>query len=571
VQYFFTTGVEVEMESESVFTVGQYLLKRLEQLGINQIFGVPGDFVLKFCDQIIHSPLQFINTCNELNGGYAADGYARINRIGALVVTYGPGALSAINAIAASFAEHIPVIIISGSPDTKYHRAQTPWHHTLGDYRIPKKMFAEITVASEVLMDPVKAPGQIDSLISACLLNQRPVYLEIPMDIAESKCRPPREFVEPARPASDHVALQEAVSKALSLLTQGTNPVILVGMEVDRFQLQEEVLKLIEKTGYPFSTMAMGKAILSERHPQYIGMYQGASTPDYVRNRVERASTILSIGTIRDDANLGGFTAVLDEEKLIQANISDLEIQGSVFKRVMLSEFLVKLTAGLSLGDPDDLDIKPLEFSYYDPRANEYIPEAGKILTVDRLFERMAHFLKTDDIVVAEVGTSMFSALQTTMPEKVKFIGQSFYGSIGFTLPAALGAAMANRDRRVVLFIGDGSFQLTCQELSTMIRNGLTPKIFLVNNQGYTMERLIHDGPYNDIQPWRNHALPEIFGGPKGMEVRTEDDLEWTLDKVETTTGLTFTEIYLGKWEHCRSLQGMLHPKKSNAGEPADE
>ena len=557
------------MESKHFFTVGDYLLKRLEQIGIRHIFGVPGDFVLKFCEQIIHSPLKFINTCNELNGGYAADGYARINGIGSVTVTYGPGALSAVNSIAASFAEHIPVIIISGSPDTKYHQTQTPWHHTLGDYRIPKRIFEEITVASEVVMDPVKAPGQIDSLISACLLNQRPVYLEIPMDIAESECDPPGEFVEPTRPVSDDAALREAVSKALSLLAQGANPVILVGMEVDRFQLQKEVLNLIEKTGYPFSTMAMGKAILSERHPQYIGMYQGASTPDYIRDRVENSSTIISIGTIRDDANLGGFTAVLDEEKLIQANMTEVKIQSSVYNRVMLPEFLVNLTDGLSKGNPDDFDIKPPKYSYYDPRANDYTPQAGKTLTVDRLFERMAHFLKKGDVVVAEVGTSMFSALQMTMPQEVKFIGQSFYGSIGFTLPAVLGAAMAARDRRVVLFIGDGSFQLTCQALSTMIRNGLTPKIFLINNQGYTMERLIHDGLYNDIQPWKNHALPEIFGGPKGMEVRTEDDLERALDKVETSSDLSFTEIHLGKWEHCQSLQGMLHPKTGDAGEPA--
>lgn len=549
------------MESKDHYTVGDYLLKRLEQIGIRHIFAVPGDFVLKFCEQIINSPLKFINTCNELNCGYAADGYARINGIGAFTVTYGPGALSAVNSIAGSFAEHIPVIIISGSPDTEYHRKKTPWHHTLGDYGIPRKIFKEITVASEVLMDPLKAPGQIDSLISACLLNKRPVYLELPMDIAESRCSAPGEFMEPAAPVSDVAALQEAVAKALSMLAKSTNPVILAGMEIDRFQLREEVLSLIEKAGYPFSTMAMGKAVLSERHPQYIGLYQGGNTPDYIRDRVENSSTIVSIGTMMNDANLGGFTALLDKEKLIQANISEVKIQGTVYSRVMLPDFLRKLTDGLSRGNPENFGIKPPKLSYYDPSANDYMPEIGKTLTIDRLYQRMAHFLKEGDIVIAEVGTSMFSALQMIMPEGSKFIGQSFYGSIGFTLPAVLGAAMAAKNRRVILFIGDGSFQLTCQALSTMIRNGLAPKIFLVNNQGYTMERLIHDGPYNDVQPWKNHALPEIFGGTEGMKVRTEDDLERALEKAKTVSDLSFTEIYLEKWEHCQSLQGMLHPR----------
>ena len=229
---------------------------------------------------------------------------------------------------------------------------------------------------------------------------------------------------------------------------------------------------------------------------------------------------------------------------------------------VSLKEYLDKLISNISRGNVKDYDIKPPGFSYYDPGTRKFSPVKGKKLNLSRLYERMAHFIGKDDIIYAETGTSLFSAPLMIMPGENKFIGQSYYGSIGYTLPATLGSCMAAPDRRVILFIGDGSFQLTCQELSTIIREEKTPIIILINNQGYTMERLIHDGSYNDIQPWKNHLLPEIFNGVRGMEVYTEDELEIALKKAEKSNDATIIEVHLGKWECSQSLKGMLHPDK---------
>jgi indolepyruvate decarboxylase len=545
------------MDKNKNFTVGDYLLKRLEQSGLKHIFGVPGDFVLKFFDQILESSVKLVTTCNELNGGYAADGYARINGIGALAVTYGAGALSATNAIAGAFAERVPVVVISGSPDIKYHKEGTLWHHTLGDYTIPAKIYEKITIASEFIGDTEKAPEQIDRAIKACLLHSRPVYLELPMDIAVSKCSPPGNILEIKGKPSDNASLEQAVKETFEMLSGSKRPIILAGMEIDRFGLRKEVMDFIEKSGYPFSSMLLGKTVLPEDHPQFIGLYQGKFTPDYIR-----ADTILCIGALMTDANLGGFTANFKEDLLILANRYSVKIRDKIYENVSLKDYIAKLVSNISKGNAKDYDIKPPGFSYYDPGTRKFSPVNGKKLSLSSLYKRMAHFIGKDDIILAETGTSLFSTPLMIMQGKTKFIGQSFYGSIGYTLPATLGSCMAAPGRRVILFIGDGSFQLTCQELSTIIREKKTPIIILINNQGYTMERLIHDGSYNDIQPWKNHLLPEIFNGVRGMEIYTEDELEKALKKAEKSKEATIIEVHLGKWECSESLKSTLKLEK---------
>jgi indolepyruvate decarboxylase len=454
--------------------------------------------------------------------------------------------LSATNAIAGAFAEKVPVVVISGSPDIKYHKEGTLWHHTLGDYTIPLKIYEKITIASEFIGDPEKAPEQIDRAIKACLLHSRPVYIELPMDIAVSKCSSPENLLEIKGKPSDNASLEQAVNETLEMLSGSKDPIILAGMEIDRFGLKKEVTDFIEP----------------EDHPQFIGLYQGKFTPDYIRERVEKADTILCIGALMTDANLGGFTANFKEDILILANQSSVKIRDKIYENVSLKDYIDKLVSTISKGNVKDYDIKSPGFSYYDPGTRKFSPVKGEKLNLSRLFKRMAHFIGKDDIILAETGTSLFSTPLMIMPGKTKFIGQSFYGSIGYTLPATLGSCMAAPDRRVILFIGYGSFQLTCQELSTIIREKKTPIIILINNQGYTMERLIHDGSYNDIQPWKNHLLPEIFNGIRGLEIYTEDELEKALKKAEKSNEATIIEVHLGKWECSESLKSTLKLEK---------
>jgi len=539
----------------SEITVAEYLLIRLKEIGVNHLFGVPGDFVLGFFNQVLKSDVQYIGTCNELNSAYAADGYARIKGIGAFSSTYGVGELSAINGVAGAFAERVPVIVIIGSPATINFSTRLLLHHTLGDYQIPMKMYEKITVASTQLVSGETAPAEIDRVLSACLSHQQPVYISLPSDVVMMKCKSPNAFTFPTHPHSDQEALSEAINETVKMLNGAQKPVVIADVELLRFKLQKEFAGFLDKTGFPYVTMMLGKTLLSEQHPQFIGLFEGDRSRDYVKKRVESADCILQLGTLMTDFNTGGFTTNIDDSKTISGNIGCVKIKHHYYDNVHLHDFILGLTEKLSHRDSSTLDIQRAENSCVHRQTEMYHPEAPKPITIKRFFDRMSHFIKDNSIVIAETGVSLFSAAEMLMPEGATFIGQTFYGSIGYTVGATLGACMAAQDRQVILFVGDGSFQVTCQDISTMIRNHLKPIIFLLNNDGYTIERVITDHSYNDIQPWHYYKLVDVFGGGLGIDVRTEGELEDALTKAATTDGLVFIEIHTDRMDCPESLR----------------
>jgi indolepyruvate decarboxylase len=536
-------------------TVGEYLLARLKQIGVDHLFGVPGDFVLGFLNQVLQSDVTYVGTCNELNAAYAADGYARIRGIGAFASTFGPGELSALNGVAGAYAERVPVVAITGSPATVNFRTRPLLHHTLGDYQIPLRIYEKITVASAQLVPDETAPAEIDRVLSACLSRQQPVYLSLPADVVTMKCGRPGAFTFPMHPRSDPDALGEAIQEASEMLEKARNPVVIGDVDLIRFTLQREFAGLLEKTGFPYATMMLGKTVLSERHPQFIGLFEGDRSRDYVRNRVEAADGILQLGAMLTDFNTGGFTTHLDDSKTVSATMRSVRIKHHCYEHVHLRDFILGLTDKLSRRDPATLDITRAADGCVHRPTEPYQADAPRPLTVRRFFDRVSRFIQPDAIVVAETGVALFSAAEMLMPEGATFIGQAFYGSIGYTVGATLGAGMAARNRQIVLFVGDGSFQVACQDLSTMIRNGLRPVIFLINNDGYTIERVIVDRAYNDLQPWHYHRLVDVFGGGLGLDVRTEGELEEALDKAAAADGLVFIEIHTGRLDCPESLR----------------
>ncbi len=536
-------------------TVAEYLLIRLKELGVDHLFGVPGDFVLGFLNQVLKSDIKYVGTCNELNAAYAADGYARIKGVGAFASTFGVGELSAINGVAGAFAERVPIVVITGSPATALFQKQPLLHHTLGDYQIPRRMYENITVASTQLADGDSAPDEIDRVLSACLSHQKPVYISLPADVVMMKCRRPAPFHFPTPIPSNPAALQEAVQEAMVMVEKARKPVVIGGVELIRFKLQQAFAALLDKSGFPFVTMMMGKTVLSEHHPQFIGLFEGARSRDSVRERVESSDCVLQLGVLMSDFNTGGFTTHLDDATTIRAELRSVKIRHHTYENVRLQDFVLGLTERLSKRDPETLEIHRATDGCVHRRTQPYQADAAKPLTIKRLFDRVSHFLEPNAIILAETGVALFSAVEVLMPEGATFIGQTFYGSIGYTVGATLGASIAAPDRRCVLFVGDGAFQVTCQELSTLIRYGLKPIIFLLNNDGYTIERVICDLPYNDLQPWRYHQLVDVFGGGLGLDVRTEGELEEALAKAAVMDGLVFIEVHTGRLDCPESLR----------------
>jgi TPP-dependent 2-oxoacid decarboxylase len=542
------------MENQTT-TVAEYLLHRLKEIGVDHLFGVPGDFVLGFFNQVLKSDVMYVGTCNELNAAYAADGYSRIKGIGAFATTFGVGELSALNGVAGSFAERVPVVVITGSPATVYFRTRPLLHHSLGDYQIPLRFFEKITAAATQLVSGETAPAEIDRVLSACLSSQQPVYISLPSDVVMMGCRYPDPFDFPMPPKSDPDALEEAIQESLSMLDLSKKPIVIGDVELVRFGLREVFGGLLEKSGFPFTTRILGKSILSEHHPQFIGLFEGDRSRDYVRQRVESADCVLQLGVLLTDFNSGGFTTNLDETKTISANIRAVRIKHHLYENVNLKDYILGLTERLARREASTLEIcRAVDGCVHRP-MEPYICDASAPITLKRFFDRMSRFLKDGSIVIAETGVSLFSAVEVLMPEGATFIAQTFYGSIGYTVGATLGACMAAPERPAVLFVGDGAFQVTCQDLSTMIRNKVKPVIFLINNDGYTIERVIVDRPYNDLQPWHYLKLLEVFGGGTGFDVHTECDLETALEKTAETEGLVFIEVHTGRMDCPESLR----------------
>lgn len=534
-----------------MITVGEYLFQRLESLGVQHIFGVPGDYVLGLMDVLNKSPINLICNCNELNAGYAADAYARVNGLGAVCVTYGVGGFSLVNAVVGAYAERVPLVVISGAPNSSFSKDNLLLHHTTGDYNLQLSIMEKATVASVILTNASQAANQIDQTLTACLHYKRPVYIEIPLDLVHQPCTIPETHPPLPSKLTNLDTLQEVVEEAVSLLEKAQRPVILAGVEFNRFQLQDKLLKLLENTGYPIATTMLGKSCITEMHPQFIGNYVGALSKEYVRQRIETADCVLCLGAIMSDMNLGGYTANLDERKLINANSEKVKIKHHFYQPVYLGDFLDGLIANLQKKDPETLDIKPA----FDARLQNFVLQPEAKLTNIRFYERINHFLEDGFIVIADTGDAIVATMDLLMYKETNFIGQAFYLSIGYSIPACLGASMAAPNSRPIVFVGDGAFQMTAQELSTIIRHKLNPIIFLINNDGYTIERVIHDGSYNDLQPWKYHQLPQVFGESWSCEVWTEGELETALAQAKANTDcVSFIEIHLDRFDCSQGL-----------------
>jgi TPP-dependent 2-oxoacid decarboxylase len=536
----------------SEMTVGRYLLRRLEEAGLEHMFGVPGDYVLDFMDRVVESRIRLIGTCNELNAGYAADAYARLKGIGAACVTYGVGGLSILNAASGACAECVPVVFISGAPRASQRLAGTHMHHTLSRYQLQLEIFARVTVDSATLTNPHTAPEEIDRVLVNCLSERLPVYLELPVDMVDAPCRAPAAL-DFHRPRSSHApALRECVREVATLTDAARRPVLLAGVEVHRFGLGDALRRLAEKTRIPFATTIDGKSALPEQHPLFIGVYMGALSRDAVKAQVEGSDALLCFGAMTTDINTGGFTARLPEQNIVRAHKDRVRVSNHFYEQIWMGDLIEALRAGLrphrgTLDHP------------VDPHAarGAYTADSSAPVRVARFYDRLNRFLRPDHLVLAETGDAMFAASELYIGDPEGFVSQAYYLSIGYALPATLGVCLARPDKRAVLLQGDGSFQMTAQELSTLLRQRCNPIIFLLNNDGYVIERLIHDGPYNDIQPWRYHALPAAFGGDAlTVEVRTEGELEDALTEAAENPGrLVFINLHLPPTEGSAALE----------------
>ncbi|MEZ6105298.1 MAG: thiamine pyrophosphate-binding protein [Pirellulaceae bacterium] len=530
-------------------SIGGYLVKRLQDYGVGAVFGIPGDFVLGFYGMLEQSPIDVIGMTREDCAGYAADAYARVNGIGCVCVTYCVGGLSLCNSIAGAYAEKSPVIVISGAPGVEERRRDPLLHHRVRDFNTQHEVFEKITVASAVLDDPLTAFRNIDRCLDAAVRFKRPVYLELPRDCVKSEPLFPHEPVNESH-ESDADALRESLEEALQMISQSRNPVIVAGVEIHRFGLREPLMKFAEKNDIPVCATLLGKSVVSEKHPLFLGIYEGAMGRETVRKYVEESDCVILLGTFMTDINLGIFTAHLDPTRCLYATSENLRIRHHHFKDVTLNDFVSGLaTAKLPAGKR----VKPVAATH---EVAEFQPKSDAPVTSKRLFERINTLLDEDMCVVADVGDCLFGAADLSIYRHTEFVSPAYYTSMGFAIPASVGVQTANPKIRPIVLVGDGAFQMTCLELSTGAKLNYNPIVIVLNNHGYTTERFIQDGPFNDIPNWSYHRLPELLGKGWGFEVRTEGELEKALNAaLANNDAFSLINVHLDPMDTSPALQ----------------
>ncbi len=540
-------------------TIGDYLLKRLKEIGIEHIIGVPGDFNLQFLEQIRDDrEIKFVGSSNELNAAYAADGYSREKGISALSVTFGVGDLGALPGVAASYAEHIPVIVISGAPPLYASRHNYKVHHSLadGDYGNIIRCWREYTAVS-VLITQENAAEEIDRAIRQALITRKPVNIQLPSNLTYLEIDAEMEPLRPYAHVSDSERLESCTDAAIEILKNAEKPFVLIDMDVDRLGIKEDVLEFIEKTGIPFASMTTGKSILDETHPLFRGMYKGDESDEGVQEAVEGADFLLTVSPRFIEWNSGTYTNDLPEKYMVLIARDHTFAGEEVFEGVSAKDVMREL---LEKAPSDIVDTEKFMDPQNDKEEETFVLDEDRKLTQENLWKIMDGFIEEGDRVYAETGTALQGLGSMRMPADVKFTASHIWGAIGYMLPMTFGGVLAAPSKRHLLFIGDGSFQVTAQELSRIEYNKLKPIIFIIENDGYTIERYIMgmNADYNDIPEWRYSQLPRVFSEDSLMmtsDVYTEEELNNILMEVRNAQNGAFIVLHLEREDAPEALK----------------
>jgi indolepyruvate decarboxylase len=513
--------------------IGDFLLRRLAEAGIRHLFGIPGDYNLTLLQQVQDTgTLKWIGTTGELNASYAADGYARLNGLGALLVTNGVGALSAINGVGGSYSEHVPVICICGSIPLRSIDRGLGMHHTMADGSFDHFLdaYAPVTVA-QTRLTPRNAAAEIDRLILTAWREKLPVYMELPSDIAYLDIEVPADPLVLADAPSDPERLRSCIAAVATRLAAATSPAILVDADADRFGVAPDLMELAAKLQAPVAVINAAKAVIDETFPHYLGIYGGKASEPRVREAVESSDCLLAIGYRPIEVTTGDFTASLPGDT-IRARGHSVDVGDDNYQGVTLKEVL----RGVIDAVPAVRNRAPRDVAATVAATQA---DGSARLTQAAYWQAIQSYLRPGDVLYVDNGTS-FVLLGLKLPPNCTFIGSINWGSIGYSVGALLGALTAAPQRRHLLFVGDGSFQVTAQELSTILRRDYKPVIFLINNGGYTIERgyLGKTEPYNDIANWAYANLPKVFRpdtSARSFVVKTVSDLQNALSAPNDT------------------------------------
>ena len=530
-------------------SVSEFLIERLENAGVGHIPGVPGDYILNFIKKLEKSKIKFVNTTDESHAGFVADAYARLKGIGCVCTTYNVGTLKLCNAIAGAYAERSPVIVLSGSPGLKERNEDFLLHHVVKSFDNQQKIFKNITCYSVILEDPTKAGYQIDEAIEAARHHKQPVYIEIPRDVADLPIK--YDVYRQGTPKSvktDNENLKEAIDEVKLWIASSQRPVILAGVQLTRFGLGGKLVRWAEKNNIPMVTTLLSKSTINEHHYLFAGLYSGnhTSQPE-VKELVENSDCLLVLGEMLTDIALGFESPKFNKRQTIECSIEELKVRNHSYQNVCFTDFCEALfKQEIAQKSSQKLPAKKIQV---------FTVERDKKLTTQRFFDRVNCMLTDNMAVVADIGECLFGAADLTVQHH-NFISPAFYSSMGSAIPGAVGVGLAKPSVRPIVLVGDGAFQMSCTELSTLISNNINAIVFVLNNKGYTTERFLLEGKFNDIKNWNYHRITDMIGG-WGAFASTESELESAIETALKNNTLSVINVSVDQNDTSNALRRM--------------
>lgn len=530
-------------------TVGQYLVDRLRQLGLEHLFAIAGDYSIEWLNRYVApSGTKIIEEVNEVNAGYAADGYARLRGIGALCVTYSAGALCAVNAVAGAYVERVPLVLINGTPSVKktitFEQTGFSAHHFISGRETDLQSFEHLTVATVRIDNPDLAPTLIDYALTRCISERRPIYIELLQDMVDLECEPPEGVLKPVRVLSDESSLEQSVARISAQLERAENPLVWLGVEIDRLGLQDKAMRLIQQLNVPFVTELLSKAVLSEDDALFVGVLDGQASSKVVTDLADTSDFVLALGVWLTDINSLGWDP--DYDKTAFASFDAVKF-GTYFGGQVALEHLIDGILAEKIA-PKERKLPEI------PARSAPTMEKAEVITYQGFYDYIQRYVDRNTIVGADASMNYFGSLLLDVPSPGGFIVQSSYSSIGYSAPAATGICLAKGpEQRVMVFSGDGGFQMTAQCLSTQTRLGLDPIIFVIDNGVYAVEQWLADAavfhsdePFYkpcELHRWNYSRLAEVFGC-RGWEVSTYGELEDAVtDALGNSTGPSIVQV----------------------------
>ena len=533
-------------------TVGSFLFDYLHKKGVGHVFGIPGDFALPTFRWMEESPLDIVTMTHEPSVGFAADAYARINGLGVACVTYCVGGLNMLNSVACAYAEKSPVLVITGGPSPNDRKTDALIHHKVRTFDTQRSIYEEVTCANTVLLDPETAAGEIMRVVDAVLANSRPGYIEVPFDIVDMPIGAVPTLPEPEAETSNQETLDAAIEDVVNGINNAKHPVIVADIELHRHGLVEEALAFANKFNIPVASTLLSKSIISEGHPLSVGVYSGPLSDAAVQEYVEASDCVIMLGAFITDVWFGfmGSIEKLNRKNAIVANRRKVQVASRTYESVMLDDFLNKLL---------DAPITKRELGQLPPATPMPEPlndeERENALSMESFFRLVDLHVQKNSTIVCDTGDSLFGAMKLHIDASNTFLADAYYLSMGFAVPAAIGACAAQPDKRVVAIVGDGAFQMTGMELSTALKFGMKPIILLINNDGYGTQRFIIDGPFNEILQWNYSKLTEVMGAGSSYRVTTNAEFEDAMKQALASDELALIEVIVPRDDCSPSLR----------------